>query len=100
MRTYEKDFEINITIVSAQEYVEECEPGMPGEEYDEQFGKELMLDTWGQEYDYFVRVVLGTGTYKWRLWEPIRGDYKNSVKNAIEEALNDMLDDYYLHMTN
>ena len=97
MRFYDADFETNITVVTAQEYVEEIEPGAPGEAYDKQFAKELMLDTWGQEYDYFVRAEVSAGTYYWRLFAPVRGDYKNSIKNAIAEVMNELLDEYYAH---
>lgn len=93
MKFYDLDFETNIEIVTAQEYVEEIEPGV----YDEQFAKELMLDTWGQEYTHFVRAEISGGDYAWRLFAPIRGDYRNSIKNAISEVMNELLDDYFTH---
>lgn len=100
MRFYETDFETNITVVTAQEYVEEIEPGVDGEAYDEQFAKELMLDTWGQEYEYFVRAAVASENFAWRLFAPIRGDYKNSIKNAIAEVMNELLDEYAVQMYN
>lgn len=97
MKFYDMDYETNITIVTAQEYVDEIEPGAPGEAYDEQFAKELMLDTWGQEYEHFVRATISGGNFAWRLFAPIRGDYGNSLRNAISEVMNELLLEYYKH---
>lgn len=100
MRFFEKDFETNITVVTAKEYVEEIEPGAPGEKYDKKFAKQLMLDTWGQEYKYFVRAMVTSEHFAWRLFAPVRGDYKNSIKNAIAEVMNELLDEYAVQMYN
>lgn len=88
MRTYELDFETNITVVTAQELMDEVD-------FTED---DLVTEDWGKKYDYYVRAEVSSEHFAWRLFEPIRGDYKNSVKNAINAVMNELLDEYYLHM--
>lgn len=81
MNFYDKDFEAYATVVTLREIEEE------------------LCDDWdygdGVQYDFYVRAVISAGDYGQRLFAPIRGDYRNSIRNAISEVMNELLDDYF-----
>ena len=89
MRFYEMDFETNITVITAQEYMDEVDYTEDDLKYD-----------WGVVYEHYVRAMVTSENFAWRLFAPIRGDYKNSIKNAIAEVMNEMLDEYAIQMYN
>lgn len=86
MKFYDVDFETNITVVTAQEYMDEVDAT-----------EDDVVHDWGMKYDYYVRAMISGGDYAQRLFAPIREDYGNSLRNAISEVMNELLLDYYAH---
>jgi hypothetical protein len=90
MRCYEKDFETNITVVTAEDLMQEI--FLTEEDLEESYGS--------SKYTHYVRAEVITGTYYMRLFAPVRGDYRNSIGIAIAEVMQELMLDYYEHMRN
>lgn len=89
MKFYDVDFETNIEVVTAQEYMDEVD-----------FTEDDLVQDWGKKYDLYVRATITGGNYAQRLFAPIRGDFGNSLRNAISEVMNELLLDYHTHKYN
>ena len=87
MKVYEMDFETNITVITAQDYMDEVDYTEDDLKYD-----------WGQVYKHYVRAQIVTATYCMRLFAPIKGSNANSLQQAINAVMQELLKDYNAHM--